>query len=177
MCVYTCVHMCVCVGVCVYTCMCAYMCVDYMCVYVCVYNMCVYIYMCIRICLCRAARQSRGSAFVNAFGRLLKIVSRLLKMVGLFCTRALLKRLYSAKETYNFNVLLFRECLFVDLRIHINMCNYSSVYNYINIHAWNMCVYLYICEHIHRYIYICVISCVGARESPRSAAFPRMPRC
>jgi len=29
-------------------------------------------------------------------------ISRLLKIIGLFCTRALYKRLYSAKETYNF---------------------------------------------------------------------------
>jgi len=29
-------------------------------------------------------------------------ISRLLKMLGLFCTRTLQKRLYSAKETYNF---------------------------------------------------------------------------
>jgi len=29
-------------------------------------------------------------------------ISRLLKMIGLFCKRALQKRLYSAKETYNF---------------------------------------------------------------------------
>jgi len=29
-------------------------------------------------------------------------ISRLLKMIGLFCKRALLKRRYSAKETYNF---------------------------------------------------------------------------
>jgi len=28
-------------------------------------------------------------------------ISRLLKIVGLFCKRALSKRLYSAKETYN----------------------------------------------------------------------------
>jgi len=28
-------------------------------------------------------------------------VRRLLEMIGLFCTRALYKRLYSAKETYN----------------------------------------------------------------------------
>jgi len=30
------------------------------------------------------------------------LISRLLKIVGLFCKRALQKRLYSAKETYNF---------------------------------------------------------------------------
>jgi len=29
-------------------------------------------------------------------------VSRLFKMIGLFCKRALYKRLYSTKETYNF---------------------------------------------------------------------------
>jgi len=29
-------------------------------------------------------------------------ISRLLKIIGLFCKRALLKMLYSAKETYNF---------------------------------------------------------------------------
>jgi len=29
-------------------------------------------------------------------------ISRLLKIIGLFCKRALYKRLYSAKETYNF---------------------------------------------------------------------------
>jgi len=30
------------------------------------------------------------------------MISRLLKMIGLFCKRALYKRRYSAKETYNF---------------------------------------------------------------------------
>ena len=34
--------------------------------------------------------------------RLLPSISRLLKIIGLFCKRALQKRLYSAKETYNF---------------------------------------------------------------------------
>jgi len=29
-------------------------------------------------------------------------ISRLLKMIGLFCKRALQKRLYSARETYDF---------------------------------------------------------------------------
>jgi len=29
-------------------------------------------------------------------------ISRLLKIIGLFCKRTLQKRLYSAKETYNF---------------------------------------------------------------------------
>jgi len=33
---------------------------------------------------------------------ILATISRLLKMIGPFCKRALLKRLYSAEETYNF---------------------------------------------------------------------------
>jgi len=33
-------------------------------------------------------------------------ISRLLKIIGLFCKRALLKRRYSAKETYNFSLLM-----------------------------------------------------------------------
>ena len=35
-------------------------------------------------------------------------ISRLLKIIGLFCKRALWKRVYSAKETYNFNELTDR---------------------------------------------------------------------
>ena len=34
------------------------------------------------------------------------LVSRLLKITGLFCKKALEKRRYSAKETYNFFVIL-----------------------------------------------------------------------
>ena len=34
------------------------------------------------------------------------LTSRLLKIIGLFCKRALSKRLYSVKETYNFKDLL-----------------------------------------------------------------------
>ena len=30
------------------------------------------------------------------------MISKLLKVIGLFCKRALLKRRFSAKETYNF---------------------------------------------------------------------------
>jgi len=37
----------------------------------------------------------------SVYGGVAKI-SRLLKMIGLFCKRALKKRQYSAKETYNF---------------------------------------------------------------------------
>jgi len=35
-------------------------------------------------------------------------ISRLLKIIGLFCKRALYKRLYSAKETWNFEEPTYR---------------------------------------------------------------------
>jgi len=37
-------------------------------------------------------------------------ISRLLTIIRLFCKRALQKRLYSAKETYNFKEPTFEEC-------------------------------------------------------------------
>jgi len=36
------------------------------------------------------------------------MISRLLKMIGLFCTKTLKNRLYSAKETYNFKEITHR---------------------------------------------------------------------
>ena len=47
----------------------------------------------------------RGVAFpvktvISRYG--VSTIRRLLKMIGLFCKRALQKRLYSAKETYSF---------------------------------------------------------------------------
>ena len=49
-------------------------------------------------------------------------VSRLLKIIGLFCKRALLKRLYSAKETYDFKEPTNRSHVIVAGGVcHINM--------------------------------------------------------
>jgi len=50
---------------------------------------------------------------VAAISRLLKIIglfckSRLLQIMGLFCKRALYKRLHSAKETYHFKEPIHR---------------------------------------------------------------------
>ena len=48
-------------------------------------------------------------------------ISRLLKIIGLFCKRALQKRQYSAKETYNFKAPTNRSHT-------ISMCTFSSSY-------------------------------------------------
>ena len=42
------------------------------------------------------------NSYVQVFTYEVATISRLLKLTGLFCKRALQKRLYSAKETYNF---------------------------------------------------------------------------
>jgi len=87
-CVHAYVHVCMCVGVCVYiymwvgrwVCMCVYVGVVY-----------TYVYVCIRVCT---------SCMPESYG--VASISRIDKIIGLFWKRALEKRLYSAKETYNF---------------------------------------------------------------------------
>jgi len=54
-------------------------------------RMCVHMCVCVRLC---------ESASHCAYG--LATIRRLLKITGFFCKRALLKRLYSEKETYDF---------------------------------------------------------------------------
>jgi len=44
--------------------------------------------------------------------------SRLLQIIGLFCKRALWKRQYSAKETYNFNEPTHRSHPIVDIQVY-----------------------------------------------------------
>ena len=64
-----------------------------MCAYVFFACMYLYIYVCVYVLVCEQwSPLWYGVASIN----------RLLKIVGLFCKRALQKRLYSAKETYHF---------------------------------------------------------------------------
>ena len=64
-----------------------YICLDIL------FRLCVFQCVCVRVCLCVFA-----CIYIN-YG--VATISRLLKMIALFCNRALLKKLYSAKETYN----------------------------------------------------------------------------
>jgi len=59
-------------------------------------NMCVYMYILSVCCL----RWQLSHMSMIRYG--VATIGRLLKMIGLFCQRALEKRRYSAKETYNF---------------------------------------------------------------------------
>jgi len=65
-------------------------------------------------------------------------VSRIDKIIGLFCKRALQKRHYSAKETYNL----------------IDSTNRSHpIYIYMYIYVY-VCIYMYIHVNILIYIYV-----------------------
>jgi len=87
--------------------------------------------------------------------------SRLLKIIGLFCKRALSKRRYSAKETYHFkeptnrshpiaiHVLGPAACMtyiYVYIYIHPRIYTYTHIYTSIYTH-----IYTY--RHIHKNIY------------------------
>jgi len=52
-----------------------------------------------RKCVCVCVWERKTETYVHAYG--VATISRLLKSIGLFCKRALWKRLYSAKETCN----------------------------------------------------------------------------
>ena len=90
------------------------------------------------------------------------LVSRIEKIVGLFCKGDLLKRRYSAKETYNFIDPTDRShptraelrCGFVHIGTKICMHVYRSyVYKYTYIHKY-ICMHVYICIYIHICVYI-----------------------
>jgi len=78
-------------------------------------------------------------SFIHAYG--VASISRLLKILGLFCNRALLKRLYSAKETY-----YFKEP--TDCSHPIATCLYTHIHTYIHTHTYTY-IHTYIHTHIH----------------------------
>jgi len=71
-------------------------------------------------------------------------ISRLLKIIGLFCKRALEKRPYSAKETYHFKEPTNRS----------HPITSSGLYR-----GESVCVYMYLCVcvqymYVYKYIYV-----------------------
>jgi len=68
------------------------------------------------------------------------LVSRLLKMLGLFCKRALQKRQYTAKETYNLIDPTDRSHPI--LRIHISIPIYICAYIYVFFLHISICVHI-----------------------------------
>jgi len=91
-------------------------------------------------------------------------ISRLIQLIGLFCKRALWKRLNSAKETYNFkeptnrsHPITVNEAAIIahkDLRVYINVrinvhmyvYKYVYIYMYIPVHGFT-CTYRWWCHH------------------------------
>ena len=79
-------------------------------------------------------------------------MSRLLKIIGLLCKRALQKRLYSAKETYNFEEPTNRSHppigpgrVLLDLSIPIYTHTHIHIHTHMNIH-------IHTCAHTHIHV-------------------------
>jgi len=82
--------------------------------------------MCLYVCICMCMR-----ACSSVFRYGVALVSRIDKIIGLFCTRAPQKSQYSAKETYNFIDITNRshpicQCLFCSLCLCLRLCLVAS---------------------------------------------------
>ena len=96
--IHTCKDMNVCVCECVCVCVRVFFCscVIYLCTFAGTWNVSTY-------CCVLGCHWMYGKCiWFNSTAYGVATISRLLKMIGLFCKRALQKRLYSAKETYSF---------------------------------------------------------------------------
>jgi len=119
----------VCVLVCVFVCICVFVCVClnvwvWLSVSVCVF-VCVWMHVGVGeyVCVCVSVGLHRLTHGVA-------LVSKIDKIIGLFCKRALEKRRYSAKATYNFIDPINRShpiCIYVCERINIH--TYMHVYS------------------------------------------------
>jgi len=97
-------------------------------VHVCV---CVYTYMCVRVC--ESVYIQHALPFYGVAS-----ISRLLKIIGLFCKRAQQKRLYSSIETYNLkeptnrsHPIPLRQLICFSQKFWL--CQYICVYGYVHI--------------------------------------------
>jgi len=122
---YVCVFACVCVCVCMNIYICVYIYI-YICIYVREYT-CIYIYTPLQaVCPCYGVAT----------------ISRLLEFIGLFCKKALYKRLYSTKETYNLRSLLIVATPYLRPQLHGTWIHvYTHTYQYIES---GMCAYVYV---------------------------------
>jgi len=91
-------------------------------------------------------------------------ISRHLKIVGLFCKRALQKRLYSAKETYNFKEPTNRSHLLLcNVWVRVCMCMLLGLF-------W-WCLHR---PHSKALVCLCVCVCVCVREREREREREKM---
>jgi len=97
--------------------------------------------------------KSKHSHNISPYG--VALVSRIDKIIGLFCRRVLSKRPYSAKETYNLidptnsshPIALFYNQFRKALTLYVHM----YIYTYIHIYIY---IYIYICVYIYTYMYV-----------------------
>jgi len=66
-----------------------------------------YVCMCVCVCVCACVRACIRVYIIDSPIYGVATISRLLKIIDLFCKRALEKRRYSAEETYNLRSLLW----------------------------------------------------------------------
>jgi len=129
--------------------------------YICV-CVCACIYICVRLYI-------RICVWIHLYsaGSGMATISRIRKIIGLFCKRALKKRQYSAKETYNFKeptdrshpILESNMWVRVCIYIHTLQMGYICICIYVYVYVC-VCIYLlqmgYICICIYVYVYVCV---------------------
>jgi len=85
-------------------------------------------------------------------------ISRLLKIIGLFCKRALQKRRYSAKKTYHFKEATTRSHPILTYCLAcVCMCVCVYIYKYMYIH-----IYVHICTYT--YMHVCIYVHGGVRQ-------------
>ena len=149
----------------VYTCVCIYMYIHvyiYWYVYTHIYT-CMYMYVLPSRIRCNGAHVITHIFYINKYIHIYftythissrirceKTISRLLKIIGLFCKRALQKRPIFCKE---WSLVIW--C------IKFSMGWRSCHYPYFHIYVYTcVCIYMYIHVYIHWYVYIHICICV-----------------
>ena len=108
---------------------------------------CVCVYVCVRayVCMCTCVSSAVVKPAFPDLALLWACVS-----IGLFCKRALEKRRFSAKETYNFKIPLGSTVMIASGLVYVCVC--VCVCDL-------MCLYAYIC--IYAYVFMCLCICVS----------------
>ena len=109
----------------------------YVCVCVCVrVFVCVYVYACPTL---TTSTRLPALVLLTMYG--VDTISRLLKIIGLFCERALWKRLYSAKETWTFKEPTNRShpIAWSLLVLYVYLC----MYTYLSIYLYKYYIYVF----------------------------------
>ena len=144
--------------------MCACMCVSA--------RVCIYVWVCVCVCMyirvCIHVLRILGMYEVAT-------ISRLPKNIGLFCKRAVYKRLYSAKETCILKSLLITATPYSVYLIRVYVYMYCNIYWECGSAVW---VYLFYFIHIYTHtclcVYVCMCVCVCLHAVVFTCVFSRM---